>query len=158
MSNAHGKILLVEDDASNLHFLAAALRDEDYELSAVSSGEQALALASRTIPDLILLDVNLPGMNGYQVCERLRADELLRDIPIIFLSGFDDERAKLYAFEAGGVDYITKPIRLAEVLARVKSQIDLRRKQKELMFKVQRMGLEVSRRQQTEIHYRTLYP
>jgi len=134
--NAHGNILLVEDHASNSHFLAAALRDEYYEVYAVSSGEQALVLTSRTIPDLILLDVNLPGMNGYQVCEHLCADELLRDVPIIFLNGFDDDRAKLYAFEAGGVDYITKPIRLAEVLARVKRQIDLRRKQKELMFKV----------------------
>ena len=89
-------------------------------------------------------------MNGYQVCERLRADELLRDVPIIFLSCFDDERAKLYAFEAGGVDYITKPFRFAELLTRVKHQIDLRRKQKELTFKVKRMGLEVARRQQTE--------
>jgi serine phosphatase RsbU (regulator of sigma subunit) len=126
------RILLVDDTPENIELLTGILGDS-YTTIAADCGESAL-MAARTepLPDLILLDINMPGMGGYEVCQRLKEDPLLREIPVIFLSGFDAAEDKVKAFTAGGVDYITKPFQLDEMQARVRTHVRLRQVQSEL--------------------------
>jgi two-component system sensor histidine kinase/response regulator len=119
-------ILVVDDTPANLRLLFQMLSEEGYGVRPVTSGEQALAAVDAAHPDLILLDIRMPGMSGYDVCERLRADAETGDIPIIFISALDEVQDKVAAFTAGGVDYITKPFQAEEVLARVKTHLELR--------------------------------
>ena len=120
-------ILVVDDAAESLKLLQGVLGDAGYRVRLATDGEMALLSAQMHPPALVLLDIKMPGMDGFEVCRRLKADERTRSIPILFLSGLEDEREKVKAFEAGGVDYIEKPIRTQEVLARVNTHFALRR-------------------------------
>jgi putative two-component system response regulator len=127
-----GTILIVDDTPDNLRVLWELLRGEGYEVRAVPDGAMALESAAAKPPDLILLDIMMPRMDGFEVCRCLKADENLRAIPVIFLSALNDVEAKLKAFAMGGVDYIGKPFQFAEVRARVDTHLRLRRLQVEL--------------------------
>ncbi|MFA6435266.1 MAG: response regulator [Elusimicrobiales bacterium] len=119
-------ILIVDDTPANLELLSGMLKERRYKLRAAISGELALQAAHNDPPDLILLDINMPGMDGYEVCRRLKEDEQLKDIPVIFLSALSEMIDKVQAFKAGGVDYITKPFQLEEIRARVETHLTLK--------------------------------
>ena len=119
------KILIVDDQPDNLRLLSQILIEQGYEVRKAINGSTALMGVKTVVPDLILLDINMPGLNGYQVCEQLKSDRAYKQIPIIFLSASQDVTNKVKAFEVGGVDYITKPFQMAEVLARVEMQIKI---------------------------------
>ena len=125
-------LLIVDDTPANLRLLSSMLTEKGYKVRAAINGQMALTAVKTEPADLILLDINMPDMNGYQVCEHLKADETLADIPVIFISALDDLQDKVKAFATGGVDYITKPFQIEEVLSRVKTHLTLRRTQREL--------------------------
>jgi two-component system, sensor histidine kinase and response regulator len=125
-------ILLVDDTPANLQLLLPMFSPDAYRTRVAKSGGRALELARAEKPDLILLDIIMPDVSGYDVCRQLKADPETADIPIIFLSALHDIENKLQAFELGGVDYITKPFHAAEVLTRVNTHLTLRRLQEEL--------------------------
>ena len=125
-------ILIVDDTPANLQVLAGMLKERGYKVRPVPNGKLALLAAQRDPPDLILLDINMPEMNGYEVCEHLKADDTLRGIPIIFISALTEQLDKVKAFAIGGVDYITKPFQMEELHARVETHQKLRRLQIEL--------------------------
>lgn len=114
------RVLIVDDARSNVDVLVAALKDE-YRLSVALDGESALRAVGRTPPDLVLLDILMPGLDGYEVCRRLRQSEATRDVPVMFLSSLEDIKDKARGFEVGGNDYLTKPFEVLEVKARVRS-------------------------------------
>jgi sigma-B regulation protein RsbU (phosphoserine phosphatase) len=116
------RILVVDDVKSNVDILVQALKD-DYKLSVALDGESALKSVARTSPDLILLDIMMPGIDGYEVCRRLRASKETMDIPVMFLSSLEDVANKARGFEVGGNDYLTKPFEILEVKARVRSLV-----------------------------------
>jgi diguanylate cyclase (GGDEF)-like protein len=118
-------ILVVDDIADNLQILANTLSKQGYQVRCAKNGSTALRGASTILPDLILLDIKMPDIDGYEVCQQLKANKETCDIPVIFLSALDDVLDKVKAFEVGGVDYISKPIQVKEVLVRVKNQIAL---------------------------------
>jgi two-component system sensor histidine kinase/response regulator len=120
-----GDILIVDDKPANLQLLSSILKDRGHAVRAVVSGTMGLIAARTVQPDLILLDIRMPGMNGYDVCRALKADENLCHIPVIFISSLEETLDKVKAFQSGGVDYITKPFQLEEVIARVESQLAL---------------------------------
>lgn len=126
-------ILIVDDNPANLDLLAQVLRASRYHVRAVPSGRLALESARISPPELILLDIKMPEQDGYQVCRILKADEALREIPVIFISALDDAWDKVKAFQVGGADYLTKPFQTEEVLARVGYQVQLRRAQRQLV-------------------------
>ena len=129
----HGNILIIDDSPENLSVLTRMLVEQGYQARPAISGELALKAIPKARPDLILLDIMMaPGLDGYEVCRRLKADELTRDIPIVFMSALHDTINKIKAFECGGVDYITKPFQVEEVLARVNTHLALRRLQQRL--------------------------
>ncbi|MGK7942490.1 MAG: response regulator [Crocosphaera sp.] len=132
MNENKGDILIVDDVPANLELLFTMLTEQGYEVRRVLSGKQALNAVRAQPPDLILLDIKMPELNGYQVCERLQADENTQDIPVIFLSALNDTFDKVKAFEVGGVDYISKPFQLQEVIVRVENQLKLLRMQRQL--------------------------
>ena len=125
-------VLVVDDTPANLQLLANMLKERGYKTRPVPSGILALQAAQSDPPDVILLDINMPEMNGYEVCERLKADEQLKEIPVIFISALNEILDKVRAFSVGGVDYITKPFQIDEVQARVETHLKLRSLQKEL--------------------------
>jgi sigma-B regulation protein RsbU (phosphoserine phosphatase) len=114
------RILLVDDAKPNIEILVASLK-QDYKLSVALSGEAALQIAERTPPDLVLLDIMMPGLDGYEVCRRFRKMPEMADVPVIFLSSLDEVQNKAQGFEAGANDYVTKPFEPLEVQARVRS-------------------------------------
>ena len=126
------RILIVDDIRANITILVNILR-YDYEISVSTEGEKALGLASGGHPDLILLDVMMPGMDGYEVCARLKADEKTREIPVIFVTAKDDDQDEAKGFALGAVDYITKPFSKDVVLARVNNHIELKRNRDTMM-------------------------
>ncbi|NER22188.1 MAG: response regulator [Symploca sp. SIO1C2] len=125
-------ILIIDDTPENLHFLSNGLARKGYEVKCAISGSIALLRVFAELPDLILLDIKMPEMNGYEVCEYLKANEKTREIPVIFLSALHEVSDKVKAFASGGVDYITKPFQFEEVLARVENQLTIARLQKQL--------------------------
>ncbi len=127
-----GEILIVDDKLPNLRLLSNMLTEQEYKVRAVSSGAMALMVVDSAPPDLILLDINMPEMDGYEVCRRLKAEPRSRGIPVIFISALDEPLDKVKAFGVGGVDYITKPFQIEEVLARIETHLALRKLQKEL--------------------------
>src|SRR5687767_12633772 len=118
-----GTILIVDDKPANLQVLSKMLEDHGYEVRAVTGGEMALRTISVAPPDLILLDIMMPDMDGYEVCERLKTNEYTATIPVMFISALDDALDKVRAFRVGGVDYISKPFQAEEVIARVQNQL-----------------------------------
>ncbi|MBW4563242.1 MAG: EAL domain-containing protein [Mojavia pulchra JT2-VF2] len=119
-------ILLIDDMANNLRVLSSLLAREGYNVRKALNWQMALTACQTVLPDLILLDIMMPEVDGYEVCQRLKAWELTADIPVIFISALDDVFDKVKAFRVGGVDYITKPFELEEVLVRVQNQLALR--------------------------------
>ncbi|NES06964.1 MAG: response regulator, partial [Okeania sp. SIO2F4] len=132
--NSEGIILIVDDNLPNLKVLATLLKNNNYQVRKAIDGESALLSVKTDIPDLILLDIKMPELDGYQVCERLKANPNTQEIPIIFISALNEVFDKVKAFEVGGIDYITKPFQEEEVLARIKSQLTIQ-KQKRLLEK-----------------------
>jgi two-component system, sensor histidine kinase and response regulator len=118
-------ILIVDDTVANLNILNAMLSERGYRVRPAISGELALRAAQKSPPDLILMDIQMPEMNGFEVCRRLKDSPVTREIPVIFISALDAIDDKLRAFEVGGVDYITKPFQITEVFARVEAQLTL---------------------------------
>jgi len=137
--DAPSSILVVDDTPANLQLLTGMLRERGYRARPVTSGRMALQAAQTEPPDLILLDINMPEMNGYEVCERLKADEKLKEIPIIFISALNETMDKVKAFGVGGVDYVTKPFQFEEVEARVRTHLDLRRQKRALQESYERL-------------------
>ena len=125
-------ILMVDDNPVNLQVLTSMLKQSGWRPRPVTSGRLGLQAARNELPDLILLDVNMPEMNGYEVCEALKADARLADIPVIFVSALGETTDKVKGFAVGGVDYVTKPFQLDEVRARVAAHLELRRQRREL--------------------------
>jgi len=138
------EILIVDDTPANLQLLSQMLADREYRVRAVTSGERAMVSAQLSPPSLILLDIKMPEMDGFRVCELLKAGESTNDIPVIFISALDDIEDKIRAFAVGGVDYITKPFHVEEVLARVQAHLCLRRLQQELQSVNDKMARELA--------------
>lgn len=156
-------ILIVDDMPDNLRLLSTMLTCYGYHVRKAINGQLALQGAEISPPDLILLDINMPKMNGYQVCEKLKLSEKTKDIPVIFISALDDVMEKVKAFEVGGVDYITKPFQIEEVLARVQNQLSLRLLQSQLQLQARelhdrnsRLQEEIAERQRAEESIRFL--
>jgi PleD family two-component response regulator len=144
-----GNLLLVDDTPNNLRLLSAMLTEQGYEVRRVVNGQMALKTAQANPPDLILLDIKMPDMNGYEVCQRLKANAETRDIPVIFISALDEVLDKVKAFAVGGVDYITKPFSEEEVFARVENILTIRTLQQHLR------DLE-AKQAKSEANYQTL--
>jgi DNA-binding response OmpR family regulator len=125
-------ILAVDDTPADLDLLAAILGQAAYELALARDGSQALVMAAKEQPDLILLDVLMPGLDGLEVCRRLKADPATQAIPVIFVTAQSGSDELLTGFEVGAVDYVTKPFRIPELLARVHVHVELRRVQQEV--------------------------
>ena len=149
-AGTRGEILIVDDGPENLRVLSELLRSEGYLARPVSDGAMAIEAAAVEPPDLILLDIMMPGMDGFEVCRRLKADVHLRDVPVVFLSAIDDVADKVKAFAAGAVDYVSKPFQFPEVCMRVETHLRLRRLQIELEAK-NRLLLELVGEQVREI-------
>lgn len=143
-------ILIVDDTPENLQVLSATLSERGYQVRGVIKGKMAIRAARSAQPDLILLDIRMPDMNGYEVCEHLKADTQTSDIPIIFISALDEVLDKVKAFNIGGVDYITKPFQVEEVLARVEHQLTIRRLQKQLLTQNEQLQQEIQERKKAE--------
>lgn len=131
-NNKASCILIVDDISVNLKLLSIILEEQEYTVRTSSNGKHALESAETDPPDLILLDIKMPEMDGFEVCKRLKGDSNLAEIPVIFISAFDDTREKVRGFKVGGVDYITKPFKKEEVLARINTHIHIRKLQQEL--------------------------
>ena len=118
-------IMVVDDTPANLQLLRQMMQDSGYHVVTFPNGQLALNAADRNTPDLILLDINMPEMNGFEVCQCLKNDEKLKEIPVIFISALNETSDKVHAFSVGGVDYVTKPFQFEEVKARVRTHISL---------------------------------
>jgi serine/threonine protein kinase/FixJ family two-component response regulator len=142
-------ILIVDDTPANLSLLSGMLLDRGYLVKVATHGKRALALAEGAPPDLVMLDITMPEMDGYEVCRALKAKPATKDVPVLFLSALDEVGDKLQAFRAGGVDYVTKPFQVEEVLARVDTQVRLSRLQRALERREQELekqNAELARR------------
>ncbi len=126
-------ILIVDDTPDNLRVLSAILTNHGYEVRKALNGQRAIASVQSEPPDLILLDIKMPEMDGYEVCQQLKASPRTREVPIIFISALDDALDKVKAFASGGVDYVTKPFQEAEVLVRIEHQLRIQRLQHQLV-------------------------
>ena len=138
-----GDILIVDDTPANLRLLSQMLRSQGYTVRAVTSGARAIDSVHASMPNLILLDIRMPDMDGYEVCEELKAFERTRDIPIIFISALNEIEDKVKAFKVGGVDYITKPFQLDEVLARTETHLALRKLQLQQQKAIKKLEREL---------------
>lgn len=144
-------ILIVDDDPFSLKLLKKILQNSGYrDVRGVANGEMALRFMQTVIPDLILLDIRMPGISGFDVCERLKGDELTRSIPVIFISGMVEIDDKLEGFQKGGVDYITKPFQAEEVLARVQTHLTIRDIQNKLKQQNAELQKQVEERKRAE--------
>lgn len=132
MSGKQDAILVVDDQPANLKVLLSFLQEHDYRVYMVDSGQRALEVLPKIQPNLVLLDVMMPGMNGFEICKKMKEDKGLAAIPVIFMTALDTVADKMTGFSVGGVDYITKPFQQVEVLARINTHITLRKREKEL--------------------------
>ena len=139
LTSASPSILVVDDTPANLRLLSEMLSKRGWKVRPVPSGPEALQAAQRFPPDLVLLDINMPGMDGYEVCRRFKADSKLKDIPVLFISALSETDDKVKAFAAGGVDYVIKPFQFAEVEARVQTHLELRRQKRALQESYERL-------------------
>jgi class 3 adenylate cyclase/ActR/RegA family two-component response regulator len=151
-----GSILIVDDSQNNLSLLDRILSKRGYQVRVASSGKFALEAVELAQPDLILLDIMMPDMDGYEVCRRLKAEESTRGIPIIFLSALVEVADKVKGFSLGGVDYITKPFEPTEVVARVENQLRMRELELQLREKNTMLRREIAYREQAEVETRLL--
>ena len=135
-------LLIVDDKPQNLRLISDFLAEQGFELMLTRSGAQALEKARLATPDLVLLDVRMPEMDGFEVCRRLKADPRTADVPVIFMTAEDDTAHKVEGFRLGAVDYITKPMQREELLARIQHHLQLHRLQKELTSKTQDLALK----------------
>ncbi|MBN3887529.1 MAG: response regulator [Nostoc sp. JL34] len=143
-------ILVIDDTPENLNLLSAMLTEQGYKVRSVTKGSTGLRGANAVPPDLILLDVNMPEMNGYEVCQHLKANDRTREIPVIFISALGDVLDKVKAFAVGGVDYITKPFQLEEVLARIENHLTIWKLQQQLQAQNERLQQEIHERTKAE--------
>jgi len=139
-------VLVVDDVPDNVRVLVECLKAENFRALVAQDGNAALQRARQARPDLILLDVMMPGLNGFETCMRLKAEEGTRDIPVIFLTALDDHTEKLKGFQAGAVDYLTKPFQFEEVIARVNTHLTLKRYEQELRDANQQLEARVRER------------
>jgi len=146
-----GDILIVDDQPLNLEILSNILEQYGYKVRPALNGELALKAIRKSDPDIILLDILMPGMDGFEVCKQLKADEKTRRIPVIFISALEDITHKMKAFAVGGVDYISKPFHQEEVLARTETHLKLRRMELSLFENNRRLEKEISERKEMEI-------
>ena len=130
MNSTQEQIIIIDDTPANLRVLSTLLKENGYMVRAFPSGQLALKFIEKFPPSLILLDIKMPNIDGYEVCQHLKANELTCEIPVIFISALDEVMDKLKAFTVGGVDYITKPFQAEEVLARISTHLELSRLQK----------------------------
>lgn len=147
VNDEQGTILLIDDTPNNLRLLSMMLIERGYKVRAVINGPMGLKSARLERPDIILLDICMPDMDGYTVCEQLKADTQTSDIPVIFISALDEAIDKVKAFAMGGIDYITKPFQVEEVLVRIKNQLMLRHFQHQLEYRIEELQLLNSRLQ-----------
>ncbi|WP_245587424.1 sensor histidine kinase [Cylindrospermum stagnale] len=143
-------ILIVDDKLENIRFLSDFFSKQNYQIRKAINGQAALRAVNTLPPDLILLDINMPGMGGYEVCEHLKNDPKTASIPVIFLSAGNEITDKVRAFQVGGIDYITKPFQLEEVLARVQTQLKLQHLQKQLKTKNEQLQNTLIELQRTQ--------
>ncbi|MGE0086421.1 MAG: response regulator [Desulfococcaceae bacterium] len=144
------KILIVDDTLENLQFLSYMLRQNAYSVTAAADGPSALMIAANDPPDLVLLDIRMPEMDGYEVCAHLKSDAKTKNIPVIFLSALDDLQNKIRGFSLGGSDYIAKPFQYEEVLARVNTHVSLRQMQQSLEQQNILLHREITQRRNAE--------
>ncbi len=144
------KILIVDDEANLVKVLRLILENQGYKIEHSLNGETAIQLAHSTLPDLILLDVMMPKIDGYQVCHHLKSHQQTNEIPIIFLTASDDVNCKVKGLELGGVDYITKPFEVKEILARIQRQLEIRELQNQLKYKNKLLQKEIDNRHRIE--------
>ncbi|MDJ1182610.1 hybrid sensor histidine kinase/response regulator [Roseofilum casamattae] len=143
-------LLIVDDTPNNLRLLSSMLAERGYKVRKAVNGKSALKVVEVVLPNLILLDIRMPEMDGYQVCERLKQNKRTRDIPVIFISALDEAMDKVRAFEVGAVDYITKPFEAPEVLARVANHLQIYQLQQQLEAQNARLQEEIVERQKAE--------
>ncbi|MCP4657214.1 MAG: response regulator [bacterium] len=150
-------ILIVDDKPENLHLLSELLRKEGYLVRQLRSGKLVMPSVLSTPPDLVLLDILMPEMDGYEVCRQLKSEEETRDIPVLYISALDEISSKVKAFSTGGVDYITKPFQEEEVLARVRTHLALRKMEEELRTRNEQLIAALKEREalMKEILHRT---
>jgi len=144
-------ILIVDDDLANIRFLSMLLKEEGYTVRIALNGQTALDTLTTKLPDLILLDITMPDMSGFEVCQHLKASEQYKEIPVIFLSSLEKTVDKVKGFQVGAIDYITKPFAPEEVLARLKTHLSLRIMQRRLEkqnIQLQEAGEQLERRVQ----------
>lgn len=153
---AQTNILIVDDTPDNLRLLAKILESQGYIVRKALNGRMALQGVHRDPPSLIILDINMPEMNGYEVCQNLKASETSAQIPVIFISALEQLENKVRAFELGGVDYITKPFQEQEVLMRVKNQLLIQQQRQQLIEQNQRLEHEIQERLRAEAEVRKL--
>jgi DNA-binding NtrC family response regulator len=149
------KILIVDDNPANIRVLTETLEPLGYEISAASNADQTLKLAARILPDLILLDVVMPGRDGFAVCQALKANELTREIPVLFVTAKLETESILRGFKAGAVDYIAKPFQAEEVVARARTHLKLNRLTREVKERNRQLETEIERRRVAEDDRRT---
>lgn len=130
-------LLVVDDTLDNLRLLSAMLSKQGYRVRKAINGKIALNTIQQMPPDLVLLDINMPDLNGYEVCQILKTDPLTQEIPIIFISALDDVLDKVKAFQVGGSDYITKPFQTEELLARIQHQLTIQQQRRQLQIEIQ---------------------
>ena len=150
------QILVVDDAPENLRLLSSMLEYQGYHVRKAINGRIAINGAQIAQPDLILLDINLPDIDGYEVCKKLKSSEQTREIPVIFISAYNQEVDKVKAFEVGGRDYITKPFQLKEVLARVENQLSIYQLQIQLKERNKKLEEEILSRQRAQEEFRSL--
>jgi signal transduction histidine kinase len=143
-------LLIIDDTLENLNLLSTILTDQGYKVRSVTKGSTGLRGAQAAPPDLILLDVNMPQMNGYEVCQHLKADQRTCQIPVIFISALGDVLDKVKAFTVGGVDYITKPFQVEEVLARIENHLTIKKLSVQLKRQNAQLSQEIEERKQAE--------
>lgn len=139
-SEIRGSVLIVDDNPTNLRTLLGYLEKSGFDILVATSGERALKQLERIRPDLILLDVLMPGMDGFETCRRLKANDLTRNIPVIFMTALTETIDKIKGFEVGGVDYLTKPLQYQELIARITTHLTIRKLQQQLEVQNARLG------------------
>jgi DNA-binding response OmpR family regulator len=145
-SEKGARVLIVDDTIQNIQVLGTVLREENYQINVAQNGLQALDVVTKVTPDIILLDVMMPELDGFETCKRLKADAATRDIPVIFLTAKVETEDIVHGFELGAVDYVTKPFNATELLARVHTHLEVQRLRRELQSYNEQLEQKVDER------------